>query len=224
MLREIDLSEISDGKLYTANDMVRIECQECKGCSSCCHDMGESIILDPYDLYQLEKGLHTSFAELMQGKIELHVVDGIIQPNLKMQEGTLQCGFLNSEGRCSIHELRPGFCRLFPLGRIYEGGNFKYFWQIHECAYPNRSKVKIKKWLGIPELSVYENYIRSWHNFLKEVQEIITHTENEEIVRNLNMLVLNEFYVNQYEMGAASFYEQFESRISTVSEKIRMYR
>ena len=55
MLREIDLSEISDGKLYTANDMVRIECQECKGCSSCCHDMGESIILDPYDLYQLEK-------------------------------------------------------------------------------------------------------------------------------------------------------------------------
>ena len=186
--------------------------------------MGESIILDPYDLYQLEKGLHTSFAELMQGKIELHVVDGIIQPNLKMQEGTLQCGFLNSEGRCSIHEFRPGFCRLFPLGRIYEDGDFKYFWQIHECAYPNRSKVKIKKWLGIPELSVYENYIRSWHNFLKEVQEIITHTENEEIVRNLNMLVLNEFYVNQYEMGAASFYEQFESRISAVSEKIRMYR
>lgn len=40
MLREIDLSEISDGKLYTANDMVRIECQECKGCSACCHDMG----------------------------------------------------------------------------------------------------------------------------------------------------------------------------------------
>ena len=51
-----------------------------------------------------------------------------------------------------------------------------------------------------------------------------SHTENEEIVRNLNMLVLNEFYVNQYEMGAASFYEQFESRISAVSEKIRMYR
>ena len=83
--------------------------------------------------------------------------------------------------------------------------------------------MKIKKWLGIPELPAYESYIRIWHNFLKEVQEIITHTENEEIVRNLNMLVLNEFYVNQYETEHASFYKQFAERISAVSEKIRMY-
>ena len=141
-----------------------------------------------------------------------------------MQPDTSKCGFLDPEGRCSIHEVRPGFCRLFPLGRIYENGDFRYFWQIHECAYPNRSKVKIKKWLGIPELPAYESYIRNWHNLLKDVQDIVVHTENEEIVRNLNMLVLNEFYVNQYEVEAASFYEQFESRIFAASEKIRMYR
>ena len=215
MLRNIDISEISDGKLYTANDMVRIECHGCSGCSECCHDMGESIVLDPYDMYQLEKGLGTTFEELMRDKIELHVVDGITQPNLKMQGADPRCGFLNQEGRCEIHDFRPGFCRLFPLGRIYENEDFRYFWQIHECTYPNRSKVKIKKWLGIPDLPAYENYIRAWHKLLKEAQEIIAQSENEDIIRSINMLILKEFYVNQY--NGESFYTQFESRLSTVS-------
>lgn len=223
MKREVDLAEISDGKRYTANDMVRMECQDCAGCSQCCHDMGESILLDPYDLFQLEKGLQMTFAELLQEKLELHVVDGVILPNLKMQEETLQCGFLNEQGRCSIHEFRPGFCRLFPLGRVYEEDTFYYFFQIHECTYPNRNKVKIKKWLGIPELSRYEGYIRKWHAFLKAAGEIAEHTENEEIARKLNMMILNTFYVNQYD-ASASFYAQFEDRILTAKEMFSLYR
>ena len=31
MRREVTLEEISDGKLYDANDMVKADCQECKG-------------------------------------------------------------------------------------------------------------------------------------------------------------------------------------------------
>ena len=32
MLRNIDLNEISDGNLYTANDLVRADCGGCHGC------------------------------------------------------------------------------------------------------------------------------------------------------------------------------------------------
>ena len=53
MEREINLKEISDGKLYDANDMVKVGCDDCKGCSSCCRGMGESILLDPMDIYRL---------------------------------------------------------------------------------------------------------------------------------------------------------------------------
>ena len=35
MERMIDLKEISDGRLYTADDMVKADCQDCKGCSAC---------------------------------------------------------------------------------------------------------------------------------------------------------------------------------------------
>ena len=123
-----DLLEISDGKLYGNNDMVKISCHDCAGCSSCCQGMGDSIWLDPYDIYQLTKNLGKTMEELLAREVELHVEDGLILPNLKMMdESNPHCAFLNEEGRCSIHAFRPGYCRLFPLGRNYEEGKLTYF-------------------------------------------------------------------------------------------------
>ena len=84
MEREIDLKEISDGKLYDANDMVKVGCDDCKGCSSCCRGMGESILLDPMDIYRLTVHLECTFEQLLETCIELQVVDGMILPNMKM--------------------------------------------------------------------------------------------------------------------------------------------
>lgn len=229
MERDIDLNEISDGKLYLANDMVKTGCSDCAGCSSCCRGMGDSIILDPYDMYSLEEGLHLTFEELMEGRISLNVVDGIILPNLRMQEDGDCCVFLSQEGRCAIHAFRPGFCRMFPLGRIYEENSFHYFLQIHECPYPNKTKVKLKKWLGIPELGKYEAYIKEWHYFLKGIQEMIKETQNHAIIKNLNMYLLNQFYVKPYEVGMKEkaepgFYQQFYQRMDEAGEIVRSYR
>ena len=57
MKRNVSLEEISDGKLYTSNDMVKADCGDCAGCSACCHGMGESIVLDPLDIYRLTTNL-----------------------------------------------------------------------------------------------------------------------------------------------------------------------
>ena len=223
MEREIDLNQISDGRLYLANDMVRTGCNECAGCSSCCRGMGDSIILDPYDMYSLERGLGITFESMMQDQVALNVVDGIIQPNIKMQQGKDCCAFLSEAGRCTIHAFRPGFCRMFPRGRIYEQNSFRYFLQVHECAYPNKTKVKVKKWLEIPELGKYETYIKEWHFFLKEVQEIIKKTQNDAIVKNLNMYLLNQFYVKPYDV-MVDFYHQFGERLEEAKEVAKSYR
>ena len=124
MKRNVDLKDISDGRLYSSNDMVKADCGYCKGCFACCQGMGNSIILDPLDIHRLTTGLQCTIEALLSKHVELNVVDGIILPNLKMQEESQQCAFLNSEGRCSIHPIRPGICRLFPLGRYYENGGF----------------------------------------------------------------------------------------------------
>ena len=71
MEREIDLKKISDGKLYTNKDMVKAGCGECQGCSDCCRGMGNSIFLDPMDIYRLTTGLECTFEDLLSTCVEL---------------------------------------------------------------------------------------------------------------------------------------------------------
>lgn len=221
MIREVDINEISDGKRYHANDMVRIGCNDCEGCSKCCHDMGKSIILDPYDIYQLKTRLGKSFEELLSGEnpvIELSMADGVLLPNLKMQDDTNSCSLLSSSGRCTIHDYRPGICRLFPLGRIYEEGNFSYFNQIYECDYPNKSKVKIKKWLGINNISEYERYIIKWHDFLERYRESAKNMDQMNELSAIMVEFLGDFYKSDYRPDE-SIYNQIYARIDTFIDK-----
>ena len=154
MKREVDLQEISDGKLYGLNDMVKADCGDCQGCSACCRGMGNSILLDPLDICRLSVNLNRTFEELLEDKIELNIVDGMILPNLRMSGEAEQCSFLDDNGRCTIHSFRPGICRIFPLGRYYENQGFQYFLQIHECKKDNRTKVKVRKWIDTPDRCV----------------------------------------------------------------------
>ncbi|MBS6195572.1 MAG: YkgJ family cysteine cluster protein [Clostridiales bacterium] len=213
MEREIDLKEISDGKLYTSSDMVKAGCDDCRGCSACCQGMGESILLDPLDIYRLTTNLECTFEELLGTCAELHVVDGIILPNMKMVGKAERCAFLNEEGRCNIHAIRPGICRLFPLGRCYEDGDFRYFLQIHECKKEQKTKVKIKKWLDTPDLKQYEEFTNLWHYFQKDVQKILKEMNNEIMAKKINVFLLELFYQKPYDKKTG-FYDQFAQRLA----------
>ena len=215
MERNISMEEVSDGKRYGLNDMVKAGCEDCVGCSACCHGMGTSIVLDPYDICRLTAQMGQTFESLLAGKIELNVVDGMILPNLSMSGSEEACGFLDENGRCSIHPYRPGICRLFPLGRIYENRSFQYFLQIHECRKEKRTMVKVKKWIDTPEVKRYEEFISSWHYFLKDVAEANRKAGDAEQEKAVNIYVLQTFYMMPYE-AERGFYEQFEERLARV--------
>ena len=210
MKRNCSLDEISDGKLYGLNDMVKLGCNGCEGCSACCRGMGASILLDPYDIFQLSLNLNTSFQALLEERqvIELNVVEGLILPNIKLTGALEQCPFLNEQGRCSIHAFRPGFCRLFPLGRYYEDGGFHYILQIHECTKENKTKIKIRKWIGYPNMSSYDRYVNEWHYFLLDMGNSIT----EEKKKAFNLYLLNTFFINIYDTNV-DFFTQFTVRL-----------
>lgn len=199
-------------KLYGNNDMVKVDCHDCKGCSSCCQDMGESIWLDPYDVYHMTLTLGKSFEALLQREVELHVEDGLIMPNIRMAgEHEPKCSFLNEEGRCSIHTIRPGFCRLFPLGRNYEDGKLSYFVLEGACPAPAKSKIKVNKWLGIPRLKEYEAFLVEWHALTKGLRSFFeTNRENDAVTKAVNMQFLQMFYLTPY--TEEDFYIQFFDR------------
>ncbi|MCR5148870.1 MAG: YkgJ family cysteine cluster protein [Eubacterium sp.] len=134
--------------------------------------------------------------------------------NVIKKEG---CRFLNDAGRCSIHPYRPGICRLFPLGRIYEGRTFKYFLQVNECSKKNRTKVKVSKWIDTEDIEKYTAFVTKWHNFLKLVAKKGAEAGDETKAKEIFMFVINTFYVVPYEknMEGTDFYKQFDLRLKT---------
>ena len=212
-----DLNEISDGKVYSCNDMARVACNDCEGCHACCENMGSSIVLDPMDMWRLSAATGKGFEALLADEIELTVVDGLILPNLKMTAEKNQCRFLNEAGRCSIHAYRPGLCRVFPLGRIYEKQGISYFVQRNACQKTNRSKVKVSKWLDMPQLREYEKFLSKWHRLRKSVQERVAAETDETAVKTINMFVLNLFFVTAYDTEQ-DFYPQFYARVQQAEQ------
>lgn len=216
MKRNVTMEEISDGKFYEVNDMVKAGCA---GCGGCCQGMGQSIVLSPLDIFRITSNLKVDFESLINDKFELNVVDGIILPNIKIDGVGEKCHFLDDENKCKIHGFRPDICRLFPLGRYYEERNFKYFLQINECPNFHPLKVKVKKWLDEPELKKYEDFVGQWHFFLTDVEEMLNTKNNDSLRRQVSLYILQKFYLESYSSGD-DFFSQFEKRFDEAKRQL----
>lgn len=295
MYREESLSEISDGRLYGPNDMVKIGTGGCAGCSDCCR-MDPLIVLDPCDACSMSHGLDTPFEELLGSTVDLTVVDGLIFPVLKMarspatvgggqavrsdstaaqggqaagagsvtlggsaaahnantangaaagagsvaqgsesapSEGV--CPYLSADGRCEIHAFRPGICRMYPLGRSWENGDFSYILQTGECSRCNGTKVKVKKWLGIPDLPAYEDFCRKWHRFLTDVRHLLGiapdgsmmessagsgNPASSKLTQSVCVYILKQFYFASWDDEPEGFYAFFDRRLAEARRKL----
>ena len=213
MKRYVTLNEISDGRLYTADDLVRAGCHNCSGCDQCCHDMGRSIILDPWDIHHLVSHLSVTFEMLLQHAVELNVADGVILPNLRMHPENGSCYFLDENHRCSIHSFRPGLCRLFPLARYYDAQGLHYIIQKNECVKKNRKLIQVQTWIDMPQLAQYEHFVKQWHDFrIRAVQQAGGD------LNGLNLYLLRVFYQIPWE--DAAFYQQFAARLKQAEDDL----
>ena len=200
-------------KLYGPQDMVRIRSSECAGCGACCRGMGDTIVLDPYDVWQLSAGTGRSFEELMGTGIDLHVEEGVILPHLMMGQNRQGCAFLAEDGKCSIHSFRPGICRLFPLGRQFDEKKTSYFIVPDGCVKGGLSKVRIDKWLGIPDLPRYEQFKAEWRAILRRLEARLAAEPSADVQRNINVYFLQTFYMAPYACPSVeAFYKEFAGR------------
>ena len=94
--------------------------------------------------------------------------------------------------------------------------------QIHECQKKDRTKIKVKKWLGIANLKAYENYITLWHAFLKKCETAMADLSAEE-AKILQIFILRTFYQTPYQAELAAgdaFYSEYEKRRELVRKKL----
>lgn len=198
-------------RYFHANDLARIACPDCAGCGECCRGMGDTIVLDPYDAHQLAAGLGRPFASLIGNEVDLHVENGITLPHLAMAAPTEACSFLGADGRCRIHTFRPGICRLYPLARDYQEEPLRYFILPGACKGHALSKVRIRNYLELPEISEYEAFKTRWHHFLKKAEDAAMKEKDEAVLKKLSLFILKNFFFTPYQ--GDSFYALAERRI-----------
>ena len=196
MIREISKKLISPDRLMCADDEAAVGCRNCEGCGECCKGRGSSVTLDSWDIKMLKRAFEKSFQQLINaGFITLEPVNDVVLPILGKKEGSDECVFMGADGRCSIHVIRPGICRLFPLARIYhKDGSFSYFLQEGECPYLDGSKVKISDWIGLKNIEGYEKAVREYHDRLTALRKACSETEDEdELVRLKRQFLIDNF-------------------------------
>ena len=202
----------TDGHFYGLHDMVKAGCSDCAGCSTCCTGMGESILLDPYDIYQFQKYWNLSAQELLEKNIiALGVSGSLILPHIKMQETNESCSFLDENGLCRIHAHRPGICRLFPLGRDFQNHTLSYILLDALCEKKNRTKEKVSRLIGIEPAAAYHEFVKLWHDFRAEMSALIAGASEEE-GKTFNMYLLREFFIQPYDV-TIDFYSQFQQKV-----------
>lgn len=211
------LNEISDGKLYEIDDIVKADTCGCDGCSDCCRDVGDLVVLTPFDIYEITSYLGVKFDDLLGDKIQLRENNKILLPYLKMQEKNKYCSFLNKEGRCMIHSKRPNICRMFPLGRVYKNDDFKYFLQIGNCPKDNLKDIKVKNWIGIENYSENKKFILEWHKFIKALTFRLKFVIDENEINEVNQIILDNFYRIKIE---GNFYGEFMKCLPELKNKL----
>lgn len=81
----------------------------------CCHDV--SILLSPYDVLRLKRGLHMDSSEFLE-KYTITMRSRSKQVPvvlLRMEDENQKCPFVTESG-CSVYGHRPWACRMYPLG------------------------------------------------------------------------------------------------------------
>ncbi len=206
------LEGISDGRLYDSEDWVAADAGGCKGCSACCHHVGDLVILTPFDVWGLRNYLKVSLEELLENNLELCEENKIFLPHLRMQGPSQRCSFLDEENRCKVHAHRPNICRLFPLGRVYEGNTFKYFLQAGNCQKTPLKDVKVKDWIAIEDYEQNKAFILAWHQLLKALAFRLKFVREVEECKGINEYLLDTFYHKLLE-EPKDFYTAFWSKL-----------
>lgn len=215
----LTLASISDGRLYELRDLVRADSDGCVGCSACCCGVGELVKLTPFDIHEMKRGLGNAFDDLLADHLELRTVDKITLPYLKMIGPDERCSFLNDEGRCSIHGFRPNVCRLFPLGRVYQEKDFKYFLQVNACVKPKLKMVKVEKWIGIENYEKNKAFLLAWHTCLKALAFRFKFIRDVEELKAANDYLLETFYRRPLKDGE-DFYDTFFESLAEAKDRL----
>jgi Fe-S-cluster containining protein len=128
----------------------------CTGCAACCRHVPTSVALECLDIFRLTKYFRdrdTSIKttdDFLARYAEPVLLDdcGFIIYMLKVQGDDDACIFLK-ENRCSIQEVKPRVCRIYPfIASPTANGRFEYMVSLEHPHHFQGATVSVKRWMN----------------------------------------------------------------------------
>ncbi len=201
----------------------------CTMCGKCCRNR-EDILLNPFDLYRLAKGLGIAPEEVVDKYCDVYIGNSSRFPIVRLNSVGVdkRCPFL--EGNCcSVHHVKPTVCALFPLGRYVkcEPGNRKlsdkteYILQPITCG-DKKENHTVREWLEQSHIPVDDEFFGVWDSVLLELSMAI-HAMEKVLKEKHLLMVWNVIFARLYLKydTEQEFQPQFEANAKSVKELVQ---
>lgn len=199
--------------------LFKFNCDPGVSCfTQCCQDV--TIVLTPYDVVRLKKGLEISSDEFLEKYTIIITKEKSLIPLvfLKMNKEDKRCPFVSDKG-CIVYEDRPWSCRMYPLD-MSEDGTFHLITDSSRCGGLDENRQwRIGDWLVDQGIVPYDEMITLFSEITSPLQVKEPDIDNPQITQMTFMALYNLDKFREF-VFKSTFLDRFDMDAITI-EKIK---
>jgi len=185
-------SNIREQKLRMDPEHIfEFNCHPSVSCfTQCCQNI--TIVLTPYDVLRLKKGLGISSDEFLEKYALIIPKKKRLIPLviLEMKKEDKKCPFVSQEG-CIIYDDRPWACRMYPLD-VNDDGTFSLITDVSQCMGLKENDIwRISDWLKDQGITPYEEMNEYFSSLTIQLQAQELDIDNPKIQQMTFMALYN---------------------------------
>lgn len=222
---------MNDNELIKQYEELKIGIDEpfkfhCTMCGKCCLHR-EDILLNAQDLFQIARKFQVKPQEILDRYCEFYIGHDSRLPVVRVRSlgNVKRCVFLKNR-KCSIHDVKPTVCALFPIGRAIKLESNKdisnttdiletgYIFTNPECG-DDTELHTVREWLDIFQIPLEDAFFSDWSKatiLLAKYINSIEESASKETMLVIWNVVLIGLYLN-YDINE-DFHEQFRANIT----------
>ena len=208
----------------------------CTMCGKCCRNR-DDILLTPKDVFRMAKELNILIGEFIKQYCEVYIGSSSKIAVIRLQSVGIdrRCPLLKGN-RCSVHDVKPGVCAMFPIGRcisledksVYDAeltpDDIKYIFTNPNCG-DKRKVHTVREWFKDFNMSAEDEFFIKWQQTVAILSQFIHDNESkmpQEKIEAIQKFAFMVLYV-AYDFDK-DFLPQFESNAEIVKNKIKSFR
>lgn len=195
-----------DQKFLAKNSKFKFGCMQC---GDCCRNVRreDKVLLSAVDIYRAAKFLNIDIQEFLGTYCELIPGGESMLPLMVLKERLDgSCIFLK-KGLCTIHDVKPIPCSLFPLGRMMflneekDELEFHYYLEDFECKASSDVSVEVQEWLDRFHIEEYDECVKLYKRLgsvcSRLMHEAKTLEQQQEMFQTAFFLMYVKYDTNQ---------------------------